>query len=158
MRHRLQYRKLGLPSDHRMALLKNQVRALIQIGHITTTEGRAKEVRRMAEKLITRAREDTLHNRRLSRRVLSTQTPSKAVPKPAHYRHLPPRRKAEVSAAIKGRRRVPTGRNTEDFVTHLFEEVAPRYRDRPGGYTRIYRLGRRRGDAAMLVRLELVSD
>lgn len=158
MRHRVQGRKLNLPSDQRMALLKNQVRSLIATGHIVTTEARAKEVRRMAERLITRAREDTVHNRRQAAKVLATKTPSRAVQKPAHYKSLSPTRKARVTAAIKGRKKTPTGRSTRDFVSHLFVEVAPKYRDRNGGYTRIYRLGRRRGDAAMLVRLELVVD
>jgi len=123
MRHRVQGRKLGLPSDQRMALLKNQVRQLLYHGHIVTTETRAKEVRRIAERLITRARQDSLHARRLTRRVVATNV-------------------------VGG----------EDYVKRLFDEIAPRFRDRPGGYTRIIHLGFRRGDAAPLVKLELATD
>jgi large subunit ribosomal protein L17 len=119
----VQGRKLGLPSDQRMALLKNQVRQLLYHGHIVTTETRAKEVRRIAERLITRARQDSLHARRLTRRVVATNV-------------------------VGG----------EDYVKRLFDEIAPRFRDRPGGYTRIIHLGFRRGDAAPLVKLELATD
>jgi len=123
MRHRVQGRKLGLPSDQRMALLKNQVRQLFEHGHIVTTETRAKEVRRMAEKIITRARQDTVHARRITRRVVA-----------------------------------PNVVGGEDYVKRLFDEIAPRFRDRPGGYTRIIHLGFRRGDAAPVVKLELATD
>lgn len=123
MRHRVQGRKLGLPSDQRMALLKNQVRQLFQHGHIVTTETRAKEVRRIAERLITRGREDTLHARRMVRRVVA-----------------------------------PNVVGGEDYVRRLVTEIAPRFRDRPGGYTRIVHIGRRRGDAAPIVKLELAVD
>src|SRR5688500_5813694 len=71
MRHRVQGRKLGLPSDQRIALLKNQVRQLLEHGYIVTTETRAKEVRRIAEKMITLGRTDTLHARRMARRVVA---------------------------------------------------------------------------------------
>ncbi|MDH7569209.1 MAG: L17 family ribosomal protein, partial [Armatimonadota bacterium] len=70
MRHRVAGRKLGLPTNQRMALLKNLVRAVIDHEAIETTEGRAKEAQRMVEKMITGAREDTVHHRRLARRVL----------------------------------------------------------------------------------------
>src|SRR4029450_2129302 len=100
MRHRVQGRKLGLPSDQRMALLKNQGRQLFEHGHILTTETRAKEVRRMAERLITRARQDTVHARRMARRIVA-----------------------------------PNVVGGEDYVRRLFDDIAPRFRDRPGGYT-----------------------
>src|SRR5437762_1986183 len=104
MRHRVQGRKLGLPSDQRMALLKNQVRQLLQHGHIMTTETRAKEVRRIAERLITRGKNDTLHSRRIARRVVATNV---------------------------GHR--PNGLSGEDYVRRLFEEIAPQFRDRTRG-------------------------
>jgi large subunit ribosomal protein L17 len=129
MRHRVQGRKLGLPSDQRMALLKNLVRQLFEHGHIMTTETRAKEVRRIAERLITRGRQDTLHSRRMVRRVLATSTPN-------------------------GQGRL----SGEDYVRHLFDEIAPKFKDRPGGYTRIIHIGFRRGDAAPVVKLELATD
>ena len=123
MRHRVQGRKLGLPSDQRMALLKNQVRQLLEHGHIITTETRAKEVRRIAERMITRGKQNTLHARRMARRVVAPN--------------------------------VPRG---EDYVYRLFHEIAPRFADKPGGYTRIIHIGFRRGDAAPMVKLELALD
>ena len=157
MRHRVQGRKLGLPSDQRMAMLKGLVRQLFATAAIVTTETRAKEVRCIAERLITRAREDNLHNRRLSRKYLSTETPVRAVRKPEGFNRLSPTQKAKVTQRLRGRKPEPTGVSTDDFVRQLFEEIAPRYKDRPGGYTRIYRLGQRRGDAAPMVRLELIA-
>ena len=123
MRHRVQGRKLGLPSDQRMALLKNLVRQLFEHGHIMTTETRAKEVRRIAERLITRGRRDDLHSRRIARRVVA-----------------------------------PNVSGGEDYVNRLFKEIAPKFKDRPGGYTRIIHVGFRRGDAAPVVKLELAID
>jgi len=158
MRHRVQGRKLGLPSDQRIALLKGLVKQLLRYNYIVTTETRAKEVRRIAESLITSAREDTLQNRRLSQKWLNTETPNRAVPKPHGYNQLSPTDKAKVTARIKGRKQVPTGQSTDDYVNRLFREIAPRYVDRPGGYTRMFKIGFRRGDAAPLVRLELVQD
>jgi large subunit ribosomal protein L17 len=124
MRHRVQGRKLGLPSDQRISLLHNQVRQLFEHGAIKTTETRAKEVRRIAEKLITTAKQDDLHSRRLTRRVIGTATPG----------------------------------HGEDLVKKLHDTIMPQVRDRPGGYTRILKLGFRRGDAAPLVKLELAVD
>jgi len=118
MRHRVRGRKLGLPSDQRMALLKGLVRAMIEYGEIQTTETRAKETRPMVERLITIAKADDLHARRQTRRVL----------------------------------------NDEDLVKRLFDEIMPRFRTRPGGYTRITKIGFRRGDAAPLVKLEFVGE
>lgn len=118
MRHRVAGRKLGLPSDQRMALLKGLVRSFVELDRIRTTETRAKEVRPMFEKLITRARKNDLHARRITRRIL----------------------------------------NSEDLVKRLFDVTAPKFANRPGGYTRIIRLGPRRGDAAPMVILELALD
>jgi len=158
MRHRVQGRKLGLPSDQRMALLKGLVRQLFAHNTIVTTETRAKEVRRIAEKLITSAREDTLANRRLSRKYLATQTPVLAVKRPEGYGKLHPNDKAKVTERMKGRKPVRTGVSTDDFVNRLFKEIAPRFVDRPGGYTRMYKIGFRRGDAAPMVKLELALE
>ena len=158
MRHRVQGRKLGLPSDQRMALLKGLVKQLFAHTEIITTETRAKEVRRIAEKLITLAREDTLSNRRLSRTYLATETPVMIVRKPQGYNRLSPTEKARVTEKLKGRKPVRSGTSTDDFVNRLFKEIAPRYTDRPGGYTRMFKIGFRRGDAAPLVKLELVDE
>lgn len=118
MRHRVAGRKFGLPSDQRRALLKGLVRALIERGEIRTTETRAKDVRSIAEKVITVAKTNDLHSRRQARRVL----------------------------------------NDEDLVKVLFDTIAPKFTDKPGGYTRITRIGFRRGDAAPMVKLELAAD
>ena len=117
MRHRMAHRKLGLPSDHRMAMLKNQVRSLLANEEIITTLTRAKETAPLTEKLITMTKDDNLHSRRQARRFL----------------------------------------NDEALVNYLFTEIGPRYRDRPGGYTRIIRIGQRRGDAAPICKLMLVE-
>jgi len=117
MRHKVNHRKLGLPSDHRMAMLKNLVRSLLNEEEIVTTDTRAKETAPLAEHLITLTKDDTIHHRRLARKFL----------------------------------------NDEGLVNHLFTKIGPRYRDRPGGYTRIVRIGFRRGDAAPVVKLSLVE-
>jgi large subunit ribosomal protein L17 len=158
MRHRVQGRKLGLPSDQRVHLLNGLVKQLFAHNSIVTTETRAKEVRRIAERMITRAKEDNLHNRRLSRRVLSTHTPEREVPKPVGYSQLNPTQKARVTERLKGRKTEKTGTSTQDFVNRLFVDIAPRFKDRPGGYTRIFKLGFRKGDAAPMCKLELVLE
>jgi ribosomal protein L17 len=109
MRHRVQGRKLGLPSDQRMALLRGLVKQLFAHNAIVTTETRAKEVRRIAEKLITLGKENTLANRRLSRKHLSTHTPVYAVRKPEGYGKLHPIEKARVTEKLKGKKPERTG-------------------------------------------------
>jgi len=158
MRHRVQGRKLGLPSDQRMHLLRGLVRQLFAVGYIVTTETRAKEARPIAERLITLGREDNLANRRLSRRILATHTPLRAVRKPFGYSRLHPNTKSLITRRLRGRRTEPTGQSTVDYVDRLFEQIAPRFKDRPGGYTRMFKLGFRRGDAAPLVKLELATE
>ncbi|TDP54969.1 50S ribosomal protein L17 [Aminicella lysinilytica] len=110
------YRKLGRNSAHRKAMLRNLVTDLFREERISTTDTRAKEARREAEKLITLAKRGDLHARRQALSYIFD----------------------------------------EDVVTKLFEEIAPRYSDRNGGYTRILKLGPRRGDSAEVVFLELV--
>ena len=110
------YRKLGRDSAHRKTMLRNLVTDLLREERISTTEHRAKEARKKAEKMITLAKRDTLHARR---QVLS-------------YVY------------------------DEDVVSKLFDEIAPKYADRNGGYTRILKLGPRTGDCAEVVFLELV--
>ena len=110
------YRKLGRPSAHRKSMLRNLVTDLFREGRIQTTDCRAKEARREAEKLITLAKRGDLHARR------------------------------QVLAYVFD----------ETVVTKLFEEIAPKYEDRNGGYTRILKLGPRQGDNAEVVFLELV--
>ena len=110
------YRKLGRTSAHRKAMLRNLVTDLLREGRITTTDTRAKEARRQAEKMITLAKRGDLHARR------------------------------QVLAYVYD----------ESVVTKLFDEIAPKYAGRQGGYTRIVKIGLRKGDAAMEVLLELV--
>ena len=110
------YRKLGRESTHRKAMLRNLVTDLLREGRIQTTEHRAKEARRQAEKMITLGKRGDLHARR------------------------------QAMAYIFD----------ESVVTKLFEEIAPKYADRQGGYTRILKLGPRQGDNAEVVFLELV--
>ena len=110
------YRKLGRPTAHRKSMLRNLVTDLFREGRIQTTDCRAKEARREAEKLITLAKRGDLHARR------------------------------QVLAYVFD----------ETVVTKLFEEIAPKYADRNGGYTRIVKIGQRKGDAAMEVLIELV--
>ncbi|OHW62450.1 50S ribosomal protein L17 [Andreesenia angusta] len=109
-------RKLGRRTDHRDAMLRNQVTSLLKNGKITTTVTRAKETKRMAEKMITLAKRGDLHARR------------------------------QVLAYVYD----------ETVVKNLFDEIAPKYAERNGGYTRILKMGPRRGDAAEMGILELV--
>ena len=110
------YRKLGRESAHRKAMLRNLVTDLLREGRIQTTEHRAKEARRQAEKMIKLGKRGDLHARR------------------------------QAMAYIYD----------ESVVTKLFEDIAPKYADRQGGYTRILKLGPRQGDNAEVVFLELV--
>ena len=110
------YRKLGRPSAHRKSMLRNLVTDLFREGRIQTTDMRAKETRRIAEKLITLAKRGDLHARRQAMEFIFDET----------------------------------------VVAKLFDEIAPKYADRNGGYTRILKLGKRQGDAAEVVFLELV--
>lgn len=109
-------RKLGKTTDQRMAMLRQQVTDLLEKGRMETTITRAKEVRPLAEKMITLGKKNTLASRR-----------------------------AALAFITK-----------EDVVTKVFSEIAPRYAERNGGYTRIMRLGARRGDAAEMAIIELV--
>ncbi len=145
MRHKVDRRKLGLPSDQRMALLTNLTRQFIRTGYVHTTETRAKELRRMVEPLITLAKDDTVHARRKARRILV-----------GHSRSTPVRdsRSLGITVEQEAERSLING---EDLVKHLFDRVAPRYKSRPGGYTRITKTGFRRGDGAPTAVIELVD-
>lgn len=149
MRHKIDRRKLGLPSDQRRALLTNLCRQFIRTGYVHTTEGRAKELRRLVERLITLGRDDTLAARREARRILVGH--SKSSPRPT--KALAGKTDAEKMQILQERSLI----NGEDLVTHLFKHVAPRFKDRTGGYTRITKTGVRRGDAAPTAVIELVD-
>lgn len=137
MRHLRDKRKLNLPTDQRLAMLRNIVKSLIVHEAIVTTVTRAKEARRVAEHVISIAREDTVHGRRMVARILGTER-----------QPTPTERKA--AGAKKGQLKV-------DPIRKLFDEVGPQYAGRTkGGYCRITRTGPRRGDNTMMARLELV--
>ncbi len=150
MRHKNDHRKLGLPSDQRRALLTNLARQLIRTGYVHTTMGRAKEVRRIVEKLITTAKEDNLTARRQTRKILVGH--SKSSPMPTKI--LAGKTEAEKLQILQQRSLI----NGEDLVNHLFTVVAPQFKNRNGGYTRITRTGTRRGDGADTGVIELVRE
>ncbi|HRF59449.1 MAG TPA: 50S ribosomal protein L17 [Fimbriimonadaceae bacterium] len=149
MRHKVDRRKLGLPSDQRRALLTNLARQFIRHGYVRTTLGRAKELQRIVEKLITTAKEDSLAARRQTRKILVGH--SSSTPKPT--KALLGKSDIEKLQILQDRSLI----NGEDLVKHLFDHVAPRFRDRNGGYTRLTKTGVRRGDAAVTAVLELVD-
>ena len=111
-------RKLGRTSDHRKAMLRGMVTYLIENGQIETTVTRAKEVQAMAEKMITIAKDNSLHSKR------------------------------QVYSYI----------TKESVAKKMIEEVAPKYADRKGGYTRVIKTGPRRGEAAEMCIIELIAD
>ena len=136
MRHRVAGKRLNRSSGNRKALRRNLVTALLHHERIETTEAKARAVRGQAEKLIT-----------LAKRGLAAEQedPSRGV----HARRL---------AAGRMNRWVTEADGTVvDILEKLFNDIALRYEDRPGGYTRIYRLGPRKGDAAPMALLELVE-
>lgn len=147
MRHRRAHRKFGLPSDQRRALLKGLTRSLLLHDRIVTTETRAKEVRPIVEKLVTMARKGgkdatvpmRLHTRRQVRKYVDSNVDEFV----------------RVPGGPKGGAKI--ARNPYYAVPRLFEVIAPRYMERNGGYTRIVKVGFRRGDGAPLVLLEFVE-
>lgn len=149
MRHLVDRRKLGLPSDQRRALLTNLQRQFVRHGYVRTTFGRAKELQRLVEKLITLAKKDTLDARREARKVLVGHSSSSV--KPAKL--LAGKTELEKTQILASRSLL----NGEDLVKHLFDNIGPRFKDRNGGYTRLTKIGPRRGDAAPQAVLELVD-
>ncbi len=136
MRHHVVGKKFGRSSGQRRALLRNMVSQVLHHERIETTEAKARVVRRQTEKLIT-----------LAKRGLEAEKldPARGV----HARRL-------ASARINRWMEEADGKRV-DLVKKLFEEIAPRYQDRPGGYTRIVKIGQRQGDAAPMAVLELVK-
>lgn len=118
MRHKRIGRKLGVTTKHRKAMFRNMVTDLFRYDKIKTTDTRAKELRRIAEKLITLAKDGTLHKRR------------------------------QAAAYIRD----------NEVLKKLFEVIAPKFKDRPGGYTRIIKLGFRKGDNSPISIIELVEE
>ncbi len=118
MRHKRIGRKLGVTTKHRKAMFRNMVTDLFRFDKIKTTDTRAKELRRIAEKLITLAKDGSLHKRR------------------------------QAAAYIRD----------NEVLKKLFDVIAPKFKDRPGGYTRIIKLGFRRGDNSPISIIELVEE
>jgi large subunit ribosomal protein L17 len=117
MKHKIGFNRLGRKASHRESMLRNMITSLIQHERITTTQTKALAVRSQVEKIITRAKEDSVHNRRMvARRIKDDKT-----------------------------------------IRKLFEQLGPRFVTRPGGYTRILKLGKRQGDATEMVILEFVE-
>ena len=117
MKHKIGFNKLNRMPAHRRALIRSMMTALFRHERIMTTHAKAVELRRFAEKEITRAKEDSVHNRRMVGRKIAD----------------------------------------EEILAKLFTDIAPRFKERAGGYTRILRVGMRKHDAADMVVLELVE-
>lgn len=175
------YRKLGRTSSQRKALMRNQVTQLLYHGKIVTTEARAKEIRKWAEKLIALAvkEKDNFEEVTVKAKVARKDADGKRVKevvdgkKVTVYDEVDKTIKKDLPSRLHARRQmlqilypvteVPkelTGRkrNTKkvDLPAKLFDEIAPKYVDRKGGFTRIVKLGERKGDGAMEVIIELV--
>ena len=175
------YRKLGRTSAQRKALLRNQVTALLYRGRIVTTEAKAKEIRKIAEKLIAMAvkEKDNFEEVKVMAKVARKDADGKRVKevvdgkKVTVYDEVEKTIKKDMPSRLHARREmlkvlypvteVPTAvagrkKNTKevDLVEKLFSEIAPKYADRNGGYTRIVKIGQRKGDAALEVLIELV--
>ncbi len=118
MRHSKAGRRLGRKTSHREAMFRNMVTSLLNHEKITTTDAKAKEIRVVAERMITLGKRGDLHSMRLAASVIREKS----------------------------------------VVSKLFSTIAPRYKDRPGGYTRIIKLGARLGDAAPISLIELVEE
>jgi len=117
MKHRIGYNRLNRKASHRKAMVNNMVTSLFKHERITTTIAKAKEVRKTAEKMVTRAKIDSVHNRRL----IAKRIKDKAV------------------------------------LNKLFTDISVRFKERPGGYTRVLRIGHRNNDSAEMTILELVD-
>ena len=169
-------RKLGKPSDQRVALLRNQTTALLWNGKIITTETRAKEIRSIAEKLITLAVSEYQNSETVEKETYNEKgqivkvekqqdKPSKLHARRqimAYLYEIPePKQEKDGKVETKSDYKERTKDNRHPVVEKLFREIAPKYDARikegkKGGYTRITKLGPRRGDAAEMVVLELV--
>ena len=149
------YRKLGRTASQRKALLRNQVTALLNNGKIVTTEAKAKEIRKQAESLIALAvkEKDNFEEVTVMAKVARKDADGKRVKEVVDGKKVTVY--DEVEKTIK---KDKPSRNMKDvdMVAKLFDEIAPKYADRNGGYTRIVKIGQRKGDAAMEVLIELV--
>ena len=173
-----QYRKLGRTSSQRKALIRNQVTALLANGKIVTTEAKAKEIRKVAEGIIAMAvrEKDNFEEVTVTAKVARKDKDGKRVKevvdgkKVTVFDEVEKEIKKDLPSRLHARRQMlkvfydvtenPTGKNKDkksvDLVAKMFDEIAPKYVGRNGGYTRIIKIGLRKGDAAMEVVLELV--
>jgi large subunit ribosomal protein L17 len=135
MRHLKRTAKLGRTSEHRNAMLVNLVSSLIKHKRVTTTLAKAKAARSVAEKMVTLGKKGTIHARRLAAARLRFQGRS----------------------LEQNKEQRKKWRKNEDVVHILFDQIAPVFKDRKGGYTRIMKLGERRGDVAKMAILEWVE-
>ena len=175
------YRKLGRTADQRKALIRNQVTALLYNGKIVTTEAKAKEIRKVADGLIALAvkEKDNFETVTVTAKVARKDKDGKRVKEDVNgkkktvYDNVEKTIKKDAPSRVHARRQmlkvlysvtevpaeaVGKKRNTKEVsvADKLFDEIAPKYADRKGGYTRIVKIGQRKGDAAMQVLLELV--
>ena len=175
------YRKLGRTSSQRKALLRNQVTNLLYHGKIKTTEAKAKEIRRIAEKLITLAikEKDNFEEVTVKAKVAKKDSEGRRIKEVVNgkkvtvFDEVDKTIKKDLPSRLNARRKmlsvlypvteVPAdGRKKRsdtkvvDMPKKMFEEIAPKYVGRPGGYTRIVKLGARRGDGAEEVIIELI--
>ena len=157
------YRKLGKTSSQRKALMRNQVTQLIYHGKITTTEARAKEIRKTAESLIALAvkERDNYETVEVDAKIPLKDKDGKRVKevvdgkKVTQYETIKKTIKKDSPSRLHARRQMLKVLYTDE-TNKLFDEIAPKYVNRNGGYTRIVKIGQRKGDAAMEVLLELV--
>ena len=169
------YRKLSRTADQRKALIRSQVTALIQHGKIVTTEAKAKEIRKVAEGLIAMAvrEKDNFETVTVTAKVARKDKDGKRVKevvdgkKTTVYDEVQKEIKKDAPSKLHARRQMAKvlypvqkveGKKAKeiDLTEKLFNEIAPKYANRNGGYTRIVKIGLRKGDAAMEVVLELV--
>ena len=161
------YRKLGRTSNQRKALLRNQVTALLDNGKIRTTESKAKEIRRITEGLIALAvkEKDNYETVTVQAKVARKDKDGKRVKEDGKvvFDTVEKTIKKDSPSRLHARRQmlkvlypVTAATKKVDLTDKLFTEIAPKYADRNGGYTRIVKIGQRKGDAAMEVLIELV--
>ncbi len=171
MRHRKAGFKLGRTTAHRQAMLRNMAASLFEHGQITTTIPKAKALQPFVEKIVTKAKKGDLHNRRMVIKMLGQDRRAFA------WSHLPAGATDEQREQVEEQREFVQGffdipgtdelernrygeiRKAPRIVRHIFDNVAPRFMDRSGGYTRIVKLGRHRlGDAAPLCIIQFVGN
>jgi large subunit ribosomal protein L17 len=177
MRHRVAGKRLSRSGGHRKALYKNLITELLRHERIQTTDAKARAIRGHAEKLITLSRRgqvdailerarakdqrglEALVQKKRAEKLLALVEVTEDIDLSGQEREA---KNAELEAVVRGmgvhvRRQAAARLNDPEIVRKLFDELGPRYQDRPGGYTRILKLGMRKGDAAKMALIELVE-